>query len=189
MYVIWHIYVSFYWYIAIRSSIHHSLSDQCHRCFDDGAYNQAVGIALEAHRLDKIEQAIDRTPQKGVLIAHIFQVSQTLILSRQFRLRVLEVLVRVHTTIPDPEYVAICQCLQFLNRASEVAQILDDLIKGPEEKALLAYQVAFDLVESENQHFLLDVNTVLFSSPSTEAAEAGSEEAKDSTAAEAKVSL
>ena len=146
---------------------------------------------MEAHRLDKIEQAIDRTPNKGMLIAHIFQVSQTLILSRQFRLKVLEVLVRVHTTIPDPEYVAICQCLQFLNRASEVAQILDDLIKGPEEKALLSYQVAFDLVESENQHFLLDVNTVLFSSSPAQAPppEAGSEEAKSSTAAEAKVGV
>jgi 26S proteasome regulatory subunit N2 len=26
------------------------------RCFQDGAYNQAVGIALEAHRLDKVRQ-------------------------------------------------------------------------------------------------------------------------------------
>lgn len=81
----------------------------------------------------------------------------------------LDVLVRVHQTVADPEYVAICQCLQFLNRASEVAQILDDLVRGPEEKALLAYQVAFDLVESENQHFLLDVNNVLFSSSSSSA--------------------
>jgi 26S proteasome regulatory subunit N2 len=24
------------------------------RCFDDGAFNQAVGVALEAHRLDKV---------------------------------------------------------------------------------------------------------------------------------------
>lgn len=25
------------------------------RCFDDGAFNQAVGVALEAHRLDKVK--------------------------------------------------------------------------------------------------------------------------------------
>lgn len=157
------------------------------RCFEDGAFNQAVGIALEAHRLDKIEEAIARAPAKGPLIAHIFQVSQTLILSRQFRLQVLDVLVRVHATIADPEYVSICQCLQFLNRASEVAQILDDLLRGPEEKALLAYQVAFDLVESENQHFLIDVNAVLFppeAAPVVPAAAGGSgaEESKEAGA-------
>lgn len=157
------------------------------RCFEDGAFNQAVGIALEAHRLDQIEEAIARAPAKGPLIAHIFQVSQTLILSRQFRLKVLDVLVRVHATIPDPEYVSICQCLQFLNRASEVAQILDDLLRGPEETALLAYQVAFDLVESENQHFLIDVNAVLFPPvavpvPIVAVEGAGAEESKEAGA-------
>lgn len=48
------------------------------------------------------------------------QISQTLILSRPFRLSVLEVLVRVHQSVADPEYVSICQALQFLNRAQEV---------------------------------------------------------------------
>ena len=37
--------------------------------------------------------------------------------------------------------------------------------------------MAFDLVESENQHFLLDVNTALFSPPpSTAPAEEGKQE-------------
>lgn len=89
----------------------------------------------------QIEEAVNRCPSKAQLIHHIFTVSQNLILSRQFRLRVLEVLVRVHQTIADPEVVSICQCLQFLNRAGEVAKILDDLVRGPDERALLAYQV------------------------------------------------
>ena len=73
------------------------------RCFNDGAYNQAVGIALESYRLDKVssmarrrcnwgrraaelmvwcgclsrqlEEAIALTPNKPALIAHIFHVS------------------------------------------------------------------------------------------------------------------
>jgi hypothetical protein len=122
----------------------------------------------------QIEEAVALTPQKGPLIAHIFEVRcrgspiliwrttpwrrlhlssglvyervlpqlcQNVILSRHFRLQVLEVLVRVHMAIPDPEYVTICQALQFLNRAADVAAILDELVRGPEGKALLAYQV------------------------------------------------
>lgn len=53
------------------------------------------------------------------------QISQTLILSRPFRLSVLEVLVRVHQSVADPEYVSICQALQFLNRAKEVRVSFD----------------------------------------------------------------
>ena len=150
------------------------------RCFLDGAFNQAVGIALEAHRLDKIEEAINRAPAKGLLIAHIFKISQTLILSRHFRLQVLDVLVRVHSAVVDPEYVSICQCMQFLNRASDVAEILDKLLQGSEEKALLAYQVAFELVESENQHFLLDVNTALFPPVATAVDASAGENAEES---------
>jgi hypothetical protein len=69
------------------------------------------------------------------------QLCQNVILSRHFRLRVLDVLVRVHMTVDDPEFVSVCHALQFLNRASEVARILDELIRGPEDKALMAYQV------------------------------------------------
>lgn len=58
-----------------------------------------------------------------VAVGWLVQISQTLILSREFRLTVLDVLVRVHQTpavVQDPEWVSICQALQFLNRAKEV---------------------------------------------------------------------
>lgn len=39
-----------------------------------------------------------------------------------------------------------------------MAEVLKELLRGSDESALLAYQIAFDLVESEHQHFVMEVN-------------------------------
>jgi len=127
------------------------------RCYNDAAYSQAMGIALETLRLDKVEEIIGQADDKAGLCTYTFQVCQELVTSKRARLSVLDIIVKTQRSLPEPDYVSICQCLQFLNRASEVADTLKMLIKGTEEQALLAYQVSLDLVESENQKFLLEV--------------------------------
>lgn len=39
-----------------------------------------------------------------------------------------------------------------------MAEVLKGLLRGSDESSLLAYQIAFDLVESEHQHFVMEVN-------------------------------
>ena len=54
-----------------------------------------------------------------------------------------------------------CHCLQFLDESKQVAEILIKLCTGTSESEAdvrnntLAYQIAFDLVESENQVHIL----------------------------------
>lgn len=45
----------------------------------------------------------------------------------------------------------------FLDEPEEVAQILEKLLRSNKDDALLAFQIAFDLVENERQAFLLNV--------------------------------
>lgn len=127
------------------------------RCFRDGQYEQAVGIALEARRLDKLEQTIKSSPDMVKTLTYSLQVCQTLVISREFRQRVLRLLIKLYESVPNPDWVNICQCLMFLDDSQEVAKILHTLIEGTEEEALLAYQVCFDLFENEMQSFLLKV--------------------------------
>ena len=55
-----------------------------------------------------------------------------------------------------------------LDDASSVSTLLDDLLRNEEEsKYLLAYQVAFDLCENENQKFSQDISTGLPINPFT----------------------
>ncbi|CAM9429252.1 unnamed protein product, partial [Phaeothamnion confervicola] len=100
------------------------------RCYVDGEYAQAMGIALESRRLDKVEETIRRCPDQPALLAYTLDVCQTLVQSRAVRLRVLRVLVKLHREQPRPDHVAVCQCLQLLDEARLVAEILKGLICG-----------------------------------------------------------
>ncbi|CAM9481810.1 unnamed protein product, partial [Ectocarpus sp. 13 AM-2016] len=157
------------------------------RCYADGEYTQAMGIALEAHRLDKVEETIQQASDKPTLLKYTFDVCQTLVTSRQTRLKVLAILVAMHRLVPQPDHVAVCKCLQFLGEAAQVAEVLKDLLRGSDESALLAYQIAFDLVESEHQHFVMEVNKHMPQKKATKvvaAAESG-EEKKEGTEGDA----
>lgn len=78
------------------------------------------------------------------------------------RLQVLRLLVRVYQKLPSPDYVSICQCLMFLGEPEGVVSILEKLLRSDnKDDALLAFQIAFDLVENEHQAFLLSVRNML----------------------------
>jgi len=48
-----------------------------------------VGIALEARRLDKLEQTIKSSPDMVKILTYSLQVCQTLVISREFRQQVI----------------------------------------------------------------------------------------------------
>eukprot|EP00898_Chlorokybus_atmophyticus_P004570 jgi/Chlat1/5113/Chrsp33S05124 len=127
------------------------------RCMQDGQHAQAVGMAMEARRLDQLERAIRAAPDIPGMLAYCMRTCQTVIDNREFRQEVLRTLVKLYSSVPSPDYVSICQCLMFLDDSEAVANILEKLVKGSKDDVLLAYQVAFDLFENELQQFLLSV--------------------------------
>jgi 26S proteasome regulatory subunit N2 len=54
-------------------------------CFTDGQYQQAIGIALESRRLDKLEEAVVNSGDPPAHLAYALRVCQTLVTSREFR--------------------------------------------------------------------------------------------------------
>ena len=78
-----------------------------YRCFADGQFEQAVGIALESRRLDKLEQTIKSSPDMVKILTYSLKVCQTLVVSREFRQQVSLPLSAVTTESVywcDPEY-------------------------------------------------------------------------------------
>lgn len=76
--------------------------------------------------------------------------------------QVLRLLVKVYQQLPSPDYLSICQRLMFLDEPEGVAIILEKLLRSEvEDDALLAFQIAFDLLENEYQAFLLRVRDQL----------------------------
>ena len=131
------------------------------RCYRDLCFEQALGVALDTRRLDKVEETVRCSIQAGKpqILEYAFHLCQSArnITPREFRLGVIEVLVRHYGTLAVPDYSNVVFGLQYLDRAKDVADTLDQLLKGSDEEALLAFQIAFDLQESENQGFVLQV--------------------------------
>ncbi|CAL5003295.1 unnamed protein product [Urochloa decumbens] len=131
------------------------------KCILDGKYQQAMGMAVECRRLDKLEGAISRCDNIHGALSYCINLSHQYVSHREYRLEILGCLVKIYQTLPNPDYLSICQCLMFLNEPETVASILDKLISGSQDDALLGYQTAFDLAENENQAFLLNVRNHL----------------------------
>ncbi|KAE8717553.1 26S proteasome non-ATPase regulatory subunit 1-like protein B [Hibiscus syriacus] len=128
------------------------------KCIVDGKYQQATGIAIECRRLDKLEEAITRSDNVLRTLAYCVNASISFVYHREYRQEVLRLIVKVYEKLPSPDYWSICQGLMFLFEAESVANILEKLLRSERnEDALLAFQIAFDLVENEHQAFLLNV--------------------------------
>jgi 26S proteasome regulatory subunit N2 len=118
------------------------------------------------------------------MLDYCIQLCQTVVHSRRFRHEVLKVLVQLYQNLNElTDFISVCQCLVFLDDAQKVADILDKLLKSDLVESfcsiffvyhslllfahflrvfqLMAYQVAFDLSENQNQSFLLRVSKAL----------------------------
>jgi len=143
--------------VQIDSRLQDVVERMFQRCYDDGEFKQAIGIALEARRLDIIEQAISKG-QASELLAYVLEVSMTLVLNLDFRNEVLLLLVKLYQNLAEPDYVSISQCYVHLNNPIEAARLLKDLVSKEDEYYLLmAYQIAFDLEDNATQEFLQKV--------------------------------
>lgn len=138
------------------------------KCITDGRYQQAVGMAIECRRLDKLEEAVIRSDNIQATLSYCTDVSHNFVNSREYRREVQRLLVRVFQKLPSPDYLSICQLLMFLDGPEDVAGVFEKLLRSEgKDDALLAFQIAFDLVENEHQAFLLKVRDRL-SSPKGE---------------------
>uniref|UniRef100_A0A2K6ES35 26S proteasome non-ATPase regulatory subunit 1 n=1 Tax=Propithecus coquereli TaxID=379532 RepID=A0A2K6ES35_PROCO len=125
------------------------------RCLDDHKYKQAVGIALETRRLDVFEKTILESNDVPGMLAYSLKLCMSLMQNKQFRNKVLRVLVKIYMNLEKPDFINVCQCLIFLDDPQAVSDILEKLVK--EDNLLMAYQICFDLYESASQQFLSSV--------------------------------
>ncbi|CAM8915188.1 unnamed protein product [Rhodiola kirilowii] len=128
------------------------------KCIADGRYQQAMGMAIECRRLDKLEEAITRSDNVQGTLSYCINVSHSFVNRREYRQEVLRLLVKVYEKPSSPDYLSICQCLMFLDEPKGVSSILEKLLRSEnKDDALMAFQIAFDLIENEHQAFLINV--------------------------------
>lgn len=81
------------------------------RCLDDHKYKQAIGIALETRRLDVFEKTILESNDVPGMLAYSLKLCMSLMQNKQFRNKVLRVLVKIYMNLEKPDFINVCQCL------------------------------------------------------------------------------
>ena len=136
------------------------------RCFTDKKYKQAIGIALESRRLDKVQEAIEQAhDQVEKMLGYTFTIAQDIIKSKTFRTNVLKLLLLIYQNRNDKgdfDHYKIAKCQFHLGLPEGTASLLEKLIKDLDGKDYLdAYQIAFDICDKENQAFQKTVSDLL----------------------------
>ncbi|KAK9464676.1 armadillo-type protein [Lipomyces arxii] len=164
------------------------------RCIEAGEYKHAIGVALEARRLDTIEKCInhafhgiikangsngvDEQANSGesagaLLINYVFEASMALVTNKRWRDEVLDRMVSLLLKLQNPDYFTVAKILVNLNDSQTAGSMLLELLtENSESSLLIAYQIAFDLVSSTSQEFLGKVVLALESSTTPGTAQA-----------------
>lgn len=66
------------------------------RCYRDSQFTQAIGIAIESRRKDKIIESIERSRDIESLLGYTFTIAQNVIKSKDFRNEVLKDLLLIY---------------------------------------------------------------------------------------------
>lgn len=145
---------------AVDPSVMEIVERMYQNCNATGHFRQALGVAFEAQDLEKIDEILSASGDSQAMLGFGFKLCQTSDITRAFRTSVLQILARKYRSLEEPDYINVCQCLQYLNDAKGVADILLDLIaQGDDLKKVQALQVAFVLVENQNQQFMREVTS------------------------------
>ena len=83
------------------------ITDDClgmyDRCYNDKKYKQALGIAIEARRLDKIEECISKSNDVPGLLAYCQKLCMDVVINKHFRQTVLRSLVKLYQDLKEPD--------------------------------------------------------------------------------------
>jgi 26S proteasome regulatory subunit N2 len=123
----------------------------------DKDFKTSLGIAVDARRIDKVAEILSASNNNSDVLGYLTKLAQNTVVNRKFRFEVFRAIVRAYQsgTKNFNDYLNICNCLFLLDDSKSVAAILFELIRTEDEdKELLAYQIATDLNENDNQGYI-----------------------------------
>ncbi|KAI0106816.1 26S proteasome regulatory complex, non-ATPase subcomplex, Rpn2/Psmd1 subunit [Daldinia grandis] len=143
-------------------------------CLRERRYQQVVGIAVEAKRLDVVSKVIQRADDdykrnKGKstqedamgpaeeLLDYCLNICMDVVQERAFRDDILQLILDILTSgrAKDPDYFSIAKCIVYLNKDVQAHTVIQHLVKSETVEAIaIAYQFAFDLYDNGTQEFL-----------------------------------
>ncbi|KAL9091190.1 MAG: hypothetical protein Q9159_001607 [Coniocarpon cinnabarinum] len=159
---------------ATKKSLQAIIRRLFERGFQEGAYRQVLGIAVEAKNLDVLRDTIERASSDGgakgkskpqisrgeELMDYLLDVCMNIVQERGLRTEILELILHLLASdkVASPDYFSIAKCIVYLGQHSQAADLLRRLVEtGDARSRAIAYQISFDLFDNGTQEFLTKV--------------------------------
>lgn len=81
--------------VVIDPKMENVIGKMFERCFADGQYNQAIGVAIESRRLDRVRESIERSHNIEEKLGYTFTLAQQIVKHKDFRTEILQLLMRI----------------------------------------------------------------------------------------------
>ena len=99
------------------------------RCFEDKKWKQAIGVALESRRLDKVKDAIEQSNEMiEENLGYTYDIAQNIVKSKSFRTEVLRILLLIYqkrNESGDFDQYKIAKCQFYLSMPDSTASMLE----------------------------------------------------------------
>ncbi|PVU98155.1 hypothetical protein BB559_001755 [Furculomyces boomerangus] len=130
------------------------------RCISEKEYNNVVGLAIEAQRLDVVEKVL-KIDHSGKLFRYIQKQCLEYVNKIEYRNEIYELLVKVQLESKKIDHVSVCHILAALDDPLRSAKLLTDLALSGDDGEISAYQIAFDTEETAVQSYLLSQTKII----------------------------
>ena len=77
------------------------------KCFEDKQFKQAMGIAIEARRMDIFVNSIEKADNREEMLSYAFRVVMNFQRNRSFRGELLRSLIDLYKKASKPDYVRV----------------------------------------------------------------------------------
>ncbi|KAI3679363.1 hypothetical protein L2E82_51412 [Cichorium intybus] len=132
------------------------------KCITDKKHQQAIGTAIECHRLDKLKEAIINSENVHATLSYCINVCHAFVNRREYRSKILRLLLELYWDLEASDTFKICELLMYLDEPDDVSTILQRLIRSESrEDALIGYQIGLEIVYHGDKSFLSRVQGTL----------------------------
>lgn len=123
-------------------------------CLESGELKSGLGISIEARRIDWTRKFLQSAKNAELvdLLSYCQHHVKSFIPLRSVRNQVLEIMVEGYNSATDKDWGGLVQCLYFLNRSKDVAELISNI---PDTG--IALQLALDVADHDDQQFSAQV--------------------------------
>lgn len=104
------------------------------QCYREGNYKHVIGVAIDARRLDAIQQAIESSSNPEALLGYTFTVATETLHNKDFQQKILRMILLIYSRRQSGvigstfDYYKIAKCQFHLNMPEMTAQLLETLL-------------------------------------------------------------